>query len=89
MNGAVGMCVCVCVFFCLLRGGELSETSDGASHGSSGGGVENPGTSGHDFAAALAVPDSHSRALHRIFSAEGAGVAGGECKCIAYPRICS
>jgi len=54
----------------------LAQAADRGSHGHRGSGVEDVCAPSLDLLAALALPDAHSAALHRVLAAEAAEVLG-------------
>lgn len=58
-----------------LRLADLTQTADGAADGSSSSGVEGPRATSNRLVAGVAVPDTHSLALHGVLAAERASVA--------------
>ena len=52
-----------------------TKSLDGRSDSQSSRGSNGPGTSGNDLSALLALPNTHTRSLHGVLTAESAGVA--------------
>lgn len=62
-------------FWAGLRLADLTQTTDGAAHSSSGGGAQGPRTASNLLVAGAALPHTDNGTLNGVLAAERAGVA--------------